>query len=207
MSQRLPLLYRLARPLLARYAQELRSRPDAWDDFWYEASQRASSSSVQVTQDVALSCSAVYACVKVLSETIAQPPLMLYRREGEERGRAKNHPLFWLLHDAPNPEMSAFQWRETLMAHLCLRGNHYSLIDRDRANRVRALWPLSPDRMIVRRSEPGAPLIYDYRGPRGTEKYAADEILHLRGMSLDGIIGLSPIAVARDVIGAAVATH
>jgi HK97 family phage portal protein len=202
------LFYKLASSLIARYTRETRGRPDAWDDFWYESSRRASSSSVNVTQDVALSCSAVYACVRVLSETVAQPPLILYRRDGEDRDRASGHPLYWLLHDAPNPEMSAFQWRETMTAHLCLRGNHYSQIDRDRANRVKALWPLAPDRMTPKRPEPGGPLLYEYKTDNGGKRvYQPSEILHVRGMSLDGIIGLSPIAVARDVIGAAVATH
>jgi HK97 family phage portal protein len=133
---------------------------------------------------------------------------MLYRRDGEDRERAKNHPLYWLLHEAPNSEMSAFQWKETVGTHLFLRGNHFSHIERDRANRIKALWPLSPDRMTVKRPQPSAPLVYEYRTDAGGKRlYEPYEILHVRGMSLDGIIGLSPITVARDVIGAAVATH
>jgi HK97 family phage portal protein len=168
----------------------------------------SSASGVHVTSETAMRSSAVYACVRVLAESVASLPLPLYRRAGDRgRERAVNHPLYALLHDTPNPEMTSFELRETLMYHLALWGNAYCKIESDGAGRVTGLWPLLPGQMEVKRTPSGA-LEYGYRLPNGTvTKLSPDNILHIRGLSSNGIVGLSPISLARQSIGLALATE
>jgi HK97 family phage portal protein len=167
-------------------------------------------SGVTITPDTAMQATTVYACVRILSETVASLPLPLYRRVGDRgRERAIDHPLYTLLHDAPNPEMTSFELRETLMGHLALWGNSYCDIETDGAGRVTALWPLRPDKMAVRRDKGTGLIVYEYTLPGTMQKVqlAADRILHLRGLSVNGLVGLPPIAMARQSIGLAIATE
>ena len=109
-----------------------------------------------VNERSAMQMSAVYACVRILSEAIAALPLHFY--EYNEKGgkeKALDHPLYVILHDEPNPEMSAFSFRETLMTHLLLWGNAYAQIIRNGRGEVLALYPLMPDRMLVDRDARG----------------------------------------------------
>lgn len=167
-------------------------------------------SGVTITPDTAMQATTVYACVRILSETVASLPLPLYRRTGDRgRERAVDHPLYTLLHDAPNPEMTSFELRETLMGHVLLWGNAYCDIQTDGAGRVTALWPLRPDRMAVRRDKATGLIVYDYTLPGTVTKVplAADRILHIKGLSVNGLVGLPPIAMARQSIGLALATE
>lgn len=105
---------------------------------------------------------AVYACVRILSESIAGLPVHLYKyREDGSKEKAIDHPLYRILHDEPNPEMTSFVFRETLMTHLLLWGNAYAQIIRNGKGQVLGLYPLMPNRMTVDRDEKGH-LYYSY---------------------------------------------
>lgn len=176
-----------------------RKRQRNWDNL-DKFSDRPTSSGVNVTETVALGIPAVYACIRVLAESIASLPLITYERlKNGDKERARDFSLYSLLHDRPNPLMTSFEFRELLMGHLCLRGNAYAWIERDNGEVV-AIWPLHPDRVTVEVED--RELIYKYQNPDGPEKtYRMDEILHIRGLSSDGIIGYSPLALLRDSFG------
>lgn len=168
-----------------------------------------STSGKTVNERTALQTTAVYACVRILSETIASLPLHVYRYT--EGGKAKDteHVLYMLLHDEPNPDMTSFVFRETLMSHLLIWGNAYSQILRDRSGQVIGLYPLLPDQMSVHRSEKGK-LYYVYNryeedNPNFQEKgsivLSQEEVLHIPGLGFDGLIGYSPIALAKNAVG------
>lgn len=163
---------------------------------------------VSVTEESSLRSSAVFACVRIISESIASLPLVLYRRAGRNKERATNHPLYPVLHDLANREMTSLEWRETTFAHVLLWGNAYSEIETDARGVVRGLWPLRPDRMTVQRGPDGA-LRYRYQLPDGGETtLPAYRVHHVRGLSPDGIIGYSPILLAaRQAVGLALATE
>ncbi len=159
-----------------------------------------------VNERTAMQTTAVYACVRILAETIASLPLHTYRYTENGKEKARDHPLYNLLANAPNPEMTSFVFRETLMGHLLLWGNSYSQIIRDGRGKVIALYPLLPDKMTVNRSEKGE--IYYLYNKEGQEYILTkDEVLHIPGLGFDGLIGYSPIAMAKNAIGMAIATE
>ena len=168
-----------------------------------------------VTERSAMQMTAVYSCVRILAEAVAGLPLHLYRyKEGGGKEKATDHPLYLLLHDEPNPEMSSFVFRETLMTHLLLWGNAYAQVIRNGKGEVIALYPLMPNKMSVDRDENGQ-LYYTYtRAPE--EAKTADlgrvilrpaDVLHIPGLGFDGLVGYSPIAMAKNAIGLAIATE
>lgn len=172
-----------------------------------------SSSGKLVTEKTAMQMTAVYACVRILAESVAGLPLHLYRyNQNGGKEKAMDHPLFFLLHDEPNPEMTSFIFRETLMTHLLLWGNAYSQIIRNGRGEVTALYPLLPNRMRVDRDEKGN-LYYEYTRtgdePKSTKfdvvRLNPKEILHIPGLGFDGLIGYSPIIMAKNAIGMAMA--
>jgi len=168
----------------------------------------------QVTPDNALEVTAVFAAVRILAESVASLPLPLYRRvqlngrQGKERARA--HPLYRILHDAPNSEMSSFTFRETLMGHVTTWGNAYAEIEVNNAGDVAALWPLRVDKMERIAREAGR-LKYYYRLPDSIGstliKLDADRIFHVKGLSSNGLQGYSPIQLARQAVGLALSTE
>ena len=156
-----------------------------------------------VTATSAMQLATVYACVRVLAESVAMLPLVLYERSGRSRTPATNNPLFGILARLWNPEITSTEARMALMYWLALYGNGYAQIVRDRGGRVRELWPLAADRMAAERNQAGA-LMYVYQKDDGGRRvFARDEILHVRGLSTDGLIGLSPIASARSTFSKA----
>ena len=177
--------------------------------FGYSSSGKAVNvkSSMQIT--------AVYACVRILSETIAQMPLHLYQVTDNGATAAVKHPLYRVLHDEPNPEMTSFVFRETLMSHLLLWGNAYAQIIRNGRGEVIALYPLMPDRMTVDRDDKTGKIVYYYTKttedpktiPNGTTKLSASDVLHVPGLGFDGLVGYSPIAMAKNAVGIALATE
>ncbi|MCH3972865.1 MAG: phage portal protein [Oscillospiraceae bacterium] len=175
----------------------------------------SSSSGKAVTERSAMQISAVYACVRVLSEAIASLPLHLYRyTDKNSKEKAVDHPLYPLLHDEPNSEMTSFIFRETLMTHLLLWGNAYAQIIRNGRGEVTALYPLMANRMRVDRDENGH-LYYEYQmstsdAPTmkaGTVRLTPSDVLHIPGLGFDGLVGYSPIAMAKNSIGMAMATE
>lgn len=174
-----------------------------------------SSSGKKVTERTAMQMTAVYSCVRVLSESLASLPIHVYRYNGSGgKEKAINHPLYFLLHDEPNPEMTSFVFRETLMTHLLLWGNAYAQIIRNGKGEVVAMYPLMADRMRVDRDETGK-LYYEYTlSPEDARKYKTSiarlssyDVLHIPGLGFDGIVGYSPIAMAKNAIGLAIAAE
>lgn len=168
-----------------------------------------------VTERSAMQMTAVYACVRILSEAIAGLPLHLYRYTNDgSKEKAIDHPLYLLMHDEPNPEMSAFVFRETLMTHLLLWGNAYAQIIRNGKGEVVALYPLMPNKMTVDRDQNGH-LYYSYLHSSeeadtmkgATVVLSPQDVLHIPGLGFDGLVGYSPIAMAKNAIGLAIATE
>lgn len=158
---------------------------------------------VHVSPANAMTYTAVLACVRVLAESIASLPCIVYERVGEEeRKRATGLPLYRLLHNSPNPRMTAFGFFEQAMAHLTLWGNFYCEIEWSNAGRPLALWPLRPDVMQVAVGGDGRRQ-YTY----GSEELAAGKVLHLMGLSVDGVTGASLIRLAREAVGLGLATQ
>ena len=123
----------------------------------------AAASGKNVTEETAIQISTVYACVRVLAETIASLPLNVYESDGKGGSRiAQNHPLEYLLHDAPNEEMTSFIWREQMMTQILLRGNSYSQIVRSGKTAILSIYPLLSSNMTVDRDDSGA-LTYKYQ--------------------------------------------
>jgi HK97 family phage portal protein len=156
---------------------------------------------------------AVYSCVRILAEAVAGLPLHLYKyTESGGKEKAISHPLYFLLHDEPNPEMSSFVFRETLMTHLLLWGNAYAQIIRNGKGEVIALYPLMPNRMSVDRDSSGS-LYYSYtrysdEAPTMngvTVTLRPSDVFHIPGLGFDGLVGYSPIAMAKNAIGMAIA--
>ena len=166
-----------------------------------------------VTERSAMQMTAVYSCVRILSEAIAGLPIHLYKYgENGSKVKATDHPLYFLLHDEPNPEMTSFVFRETLMTHLLLWGHAYAQIIRNGKGEVVALYPLMPNRMTVDRDADGH-LYYEYqtsqdeaRTMEGSRvRLSPHDVLHIPGLGFDGLVGYSPIAMAKNSIGMAIA--
>ena len=166
-----------------------------------------------VNEHTAMQMTAVYSCVRILAEAVAGLPLHLYKyTDSGGKEKALSHPLYFLLHDEPNPEMSSFVFRETLMTHLLLWGNAYAQIIRNGKGEVIALYPLMPNRMSVDRDSSGA-LYYTYtkysdEAPtmKGmTVTLRPSDVFHIPGLGFDGLVGYSPIAMAKNAIGMAIA--
>lgn len=174
------------------------------------------SSGEKVDEQSAMQISTVYACVRVLAETVAALPLHLYRYtdNGKGKERAADHPLYRILYRQPNDEMSSFTWRETLMTHLLLWGNAYCQIIRDGRNQVLGLYPLLPENVEVDRDEQGQ-LYYIYHaytdevpGEKNQDIYfRKDEILHIPGLGFNGLVGFSPIAMMKNSLGTTLAVE
>ncbi|AOV98924.1 phage portal protein [Dehalococcoides mccartyi] len=169
-----------------------------------------------VNEHTAMQMTAVYSCVRILSETIAGLPLHVYRYN-DTGGKEKSlqHPLYKLLHDEPNPEMTSFAFRETLMSHLLLWGNAYAQIIRNARGEVIALYPLMPNKMTVDRDSNGR-LFYLYQrstddaptlGKDSQVYLGPSDVLHIPGLGFDGLVGYSPIAMAKNAVGLAIATE
>ena len=174
-----------------------------------------STSGKRVNERTAMQMTAVYSCVRILSEAVASLPLHFYEyQEDGSKVKAIHHSLYSLLHDEPNPEMTSFVFRETLMTHLLLWGNAYAQIIRNGKGEVVALYPLMPDRMRVDRDEYGR-LYYEYQisvddahiNKGSIVQLSPSEVLHIPGLGFDGLVGYSPIAMAKNAIGLAIAAE
>ena len=174
------------------------------------------SSGERVDEKSAMQISTVYACVRLLAETVAGLPLHLYRYtdSGEGKEKAIDHPLYKILYRQPNPEMTSFTFRETMMTHLLLWGNAYAQIIRDGKNTVLGMYPLLPEIVEVDRDEAGN-LYYIYHaytdevpGEQNQDIYfRSDEIFHIPGLGFNGLVGFSPIAMMKNSLGTTLAVE
>ena len=165
---------------------------------WLDSLSGTSSSGVNVNVSSTYSLPAWWCAVRLISDTIASLPLHIYRRENDSKAIAVDEPLYHLLHDSPNSEQTAFQLRQTMQAHLLTRGNAYMQIQRDGSGRIIALWPIHPDNIRVKKED--GRLWYEYNNER---VLSSSEILHIRGLGSDGIMGYSPIHMLKGSLGLA----
>lgn len=192
----------IAAPPVARNTS---AHPASWFVDWVRGGE-ATVSGQHVTAESALRTSAVWACVRVRSEDVGKLPCFLYRRlpnGGKER--AVNHPHYRLVREQPNPRMTAFEFKQLMQAQIDLRGNAYALKQFDNRGTVVALWPVDPAKVTVLITPDGQDLFYQIAG--FPDPAPAESMLHLRGPSLDGVIGLSPISYHRETIGLAIAAQ
>ena len=175
-----------------------------WSNFWFQPIGLRTQSGVRVTPASAVTLPAVLSCVKVLAESHAVVPFALFNPRQDGRGRGKQirkHWLYRLMAKAPNRFQSPYEWRLMLMGHLALRGNAFCQITTNGRGEITELLPLHPDRMAIEPLSNGS-YRYVYTDERSQQHvYARQEIWHLRGLSDDGYMGVSPIALAREAIG------
>lgn len=193
-------------PLISRFFEARAGPKNSLPGSTYSFFFGGTTSGKTVNERTAMQTTAVYACVRILAETIASLPLHTYRYTVNGKEKATDHQIYHLLADEPNPEMTSFVFRETLMGHLLLWGNAYAQIIQDGRGKVIALYPLLPNKMTVDRTEKGE-LYYIYNKEGQTYPLRNDEVLHIPGLGFDGLIGYSPIAMAKNAIGMAIATE
>jgi len=159
-----------------------------------------------VNERSSMQTTAVFACVRIIAETVASLPLHTYQYKDDGKEKIFTHPLYRLLHDEPNPEMTSFTLRETMMTHILLWGNAYCQIIRNGKGQVLSLYPLLPDKMTVDRDGKGN-LYYAYRKEGVTHYLGPEDVLHVPGLGFDGVMGYSPVALAKNAIGLNIAAE
>lgn len=182
------------------------SDPDQWLIDWFGGGTAATG--IAVTRESAMRCLAFFACVRVLGESVASLPCMVYRRRADGRGkdRADGHPIYELLHVQPNGVQSGFSFFETETMRIASGGNSYSLIELTGGGQVAGLWPRDPDTITPVLDKQRRAVVYLENGFDGPA-YAADRVLHVPGPGTDGVKGLSPVSVAREALGLALAAE
>ncbi len=178
---------------------EKKQYPDG-HDFWYSDSMGLfGGNSISLDESGALRFLTVYACVRLISGTVGSIPLILYRRLPRGKERADNHSLYKLLRYTPNSNMSAFTLKSVLQGHLLTWGNAYCFIEYKNDRNIKALWPLLPGKMNVDITDGNR--IYRYNtNKNGLIEIPEENILHIPGLGYDGLIGYSPISIARRTI-------
>lgn len=181
------------------FSKRSQERPADDDDRWYSPFIAQTASGVRVTPEMAVGTAAFYSVVSAIAQTIGCMPLLTYERLGNGgRDRAVKSPFYFLFSAQPNDWMTSGEWVEMVLIHLCLAGNAYNFKLRDRSGRVTALIPLNPTRMTVRQLDDMS-LAYEYKFQNGTTRYMSQrEVMHFRFGFSDGIVGRSPITVARE---------
>lgn len=170
-------------------------------------SEERSATGRTVSAEKSLLNPTVFSCVRLIAESVGMLPLIVYRKLARGKERATEHPLYTVLHDLPNPELTALELFENLAGHIALWGNAFCEIELDGAGRRRALWPLRPDRMSVDVTDDNE-RVYVYTLPDGTPKPLPRwKVWHIRGWGTDAWLGKSPVAMAREAIGLALATE
>jgi HK97 family phage portal protein len=160
-----------------------------------------------VTVETALRIETVWACVRLIATTISTLPVQIFQKLPDGRGQpVRDIPLYSLLHDQPNADMTAVTFWTSIVACLLLWGNAYAAIDRRADGTVIALVPLLPNRLTVTRETDGS-LMYHYAYANVRQDFTEDQIFHVKGFSLDGLVGISPIGQARETLGIAMAAE
>lgn len=174
--------------------------PASWLRDW--AGGQESASGVRVDQTTALWSTAFYCGVRILAESVAQLPLIVYERKaGGGRARVDSHPLSSILHFQPNAEMTSFDLREAKMGHVLTWGNAYSRIVRSKRGEVLELIPTHPAKMAAKRKKGTGELFYQHDDGGDVTNFRPDEIWHLHGITFDGVSGYSPVALHAQSIG------
>lgn len=181
-------------------------QPDSWLSNML-GGQIKTKTGVRVSESSALKLTAVFACVRVISEGVATLPFPVYRRLEKGKQRARDHHLFNILQYEPNPEMTSFAFRETMQAHLLLWGNAYAEIEYDGGGKVKHLWPIPPSRIKRVKDNQGRRRYRVSLTNGKTILLFKEQVLHIPGLSLNGIDGLSPIGYAREAVGLGLATE
>lgn len=186
--------------------------PEKWLVDWFAGGRAETNAGPIVTVTSAMQMTAVYSCIDILSRTVGSLPLYLYRRlDGGGKELVRKHPLFSLMRRQPNPEMTAMRYRSTLQGHLASWGNCYSYIDWAGNGYPNAIWPIRPDRVDVQRVS--GELVYRYYPGSDDRKVTEgfviprDNMLHIPGFGFDGVIGYSPISLAREAVGLGMAAE
>jgi HK97 family phage portal protein len=175
--------------------------PGGWSILGDAFGSGENASGIRITEKGALAISGVLAAVRVLGETMGCFPLDIYQKLAKGKRLATEHPLYSVLHDSPNPQMSAFSFRLAFIAQLALWGNAYAEIQRDGANRVRGLWPLPSDRTKAVRENGVLSYTTTATATGAPRIIAAANILHVPFLSFDGLQGMSPIHLQRQGLG------
>lgn len=179
------------------------SNPDAWMRDAFGAAP--SGTGIAVTERRAMNQATVFSCVRILAHAMASLPFPTYKRlAGGGKERAMDHPLYQMLQLRPNPEMSAFTFRETAQAHQEIWGNAYAEIERNGRGDPIALWPLLPDRTYPVRKDGVKYYVTTINGEQ--KGLPAEDVLHIPGLGFDGLSGYSVIAMMRQSVGLALAT-
>lgn len=188
-------------------AAEASGDRSAWGNWRFEPVGMRTAGGMSMTSARAMGVPTVWACVNLLAKSFAMMPFRLYRPRGQGKGREliTKHWLYRLIAKAPNKFQSPFEWRQMIEGHLALRGNAFNQILANGRGEVVELLPLHPDRMQME-FLPGGDYRYIYTDQFGKRHvYLPSEIWHLRGLSSDGYVGLSPIEVGREAIGESLA--
>jgi HK97 family phage portal protein len=168
---------------------------------------KETSSGIEIDEDKALTYSAVWAAINIISGAIGFLPFILYSRNGKAKDRKPAHPVYKLLHDRPNPYMDAMTFRETIQGHVLTWGNGYAEIERDGAARPKNIWPLLPNKTKPEVTETGR-LRYEITDKDGKITYLPYEnVLHIKGLSFDGIKGYSVINYAAESLSCGLAAE
>lgn len=175
------------------------------NDFWFTQLSGKNSAGQVVNADTAMRLNAVYACVRIISETMGCVPLIMYERLVRGKQRAVKHPLYHVIHNQPNHWQTPMEFREMISAHAVLRGNGYAEIVSGKRGAVDQLIPLHPDRVTIKRLSSGMIQYTVLDNEKGTRELHQDQMFHLRGLSLDGLQGISPIEAERETFGGALA--
>lgn len=186
--------------------------PEKWLVDWFAGGRAETNAGAVVTVSSSMQMVAVYSCIDILARTVGSLPLYLYRRlDGGGKELARKHPLFSLMRRQPNPEMTSMRYRTTLQGHLASWGNCYSYIDWAGNGYPKAIWPIRPDRVDVQRVD--GKLVYNYYPGSDDKKVTAgvniprENMLHIPGFGFDGVVGYSPLTLAREAIGLGLATE
>src|SRR5690348_10027835 len=163
-------------------------------------------SGAHVTPENALRITGWFACVRIISSAIGKTPFITYQRgdAGKGKERATGHPVYSLLHDQPNPFMTPMEWKKAVQAHLLSWGNGFNMIERNGAGNIVALWPMYPNRVRLQVMSEQNRIWYYYRLDSGGEmQLRMEDVLHIRGMSSDGVLGYAPVDLMREALGLA----
>ncbi len=195
-------------PMRAVY-KYLQKRYAPSDDYWYFPLTEPTASDIDVSAENSVNYSTVWACVSLISETLAGLPLAMYQKKADgSKTLLTQHPLSDLLKHAPNEETPSFNWRETATAHLELWGNHYSIIERNGTGEINGIYQVAiPGRVEVKRERDNGPIIYEWWIEENRIRKRYDEIFHVPGFGFNGLVGKSTIAAAREAIGLGLAAE